>query len=176
MTNCSLPVSPHFHCRNVRACLHVPGLIKELQKGLHLQWSLCMLVSGEYYRMSLVRLLTQPVGERRCASTWFAVNSQRYDWTGSRQRGSKGDHSTIICHICSDSQTQENCRSLWSSPVGLIRFGNPFEFRPAAFTMDATIYQILFGEFGDSKCSLIDAFQDTFYENASFSLMNIDGR
>ena len=41
--------------------------------------------------------------------------------------------------------------------------------------MDATIYQIIFEEFGDPNCSLMDAFQDTFYENASFSLMNIDG-
>uniref|UniRef100_A0A4W5QDB8 Corticotropin releasing hormone receptor 2 n=1 Tax=Hucho hucho TaxID=62062 RepID=A0A4W5QDB8_9TELE len=41
--------------------------------------------------------------------------------------------------------------------------------------MDATIYQIIFGEFGDPNCSLMDAFQDTFYENASFSLMDFDG-
>uniref|UniRef100_A0A667ZDD3 Corticotropin releasing hormone receptor 2 n=1 Tax=Myripristis murdjan TaxID=586833 RepID=A0A667ZDD3_9TELE len=41
--------------------------------------------------------------------------------------------------------------------------------------MDATIYQIIFGEFGDPNCSLIDAFQDTFFENASFSLLSGDG-
>ena len=42
--------------------------------------------------------------------------------------------------------------------------------------MDATIYQIILGEFGDLNCSLMDAFQDTFYENISFSLLNIDGK
>jgi len=42
-------------------------------------------------------------------------------------------------------------------------------------TMDVTIYQIILGEFGDLNCSLMDAFQDTFYENVSFSLLNIDG-
>lgn len=41
--------------------------------------------------------------------------------------------------------------------------------------MDATIFQIFIGEFGDPNCSLMDAFQDTFYENASFSLLNFDG-
>lgn len=42
--------------------------------------------------------------------------------------------------------------------------------------MDATIYQIIFGEFGDLNCSLIDAFQDTFLENASLSLLGTDGK
>ena len=42
--------------------------------------------------------------------------------------------------------------------------------------MDATIYQILFGELGDLNCSLIDAFQDTFLENASLSLLSTDGK
>lgn len=43
--------------------------------------------------------------------------------------------------------------------------------------MDATIFQIFIGEFGDPNCSLMDAFQDTFYENVSFSLdlLNFDG-
>lgn len=41
--------------------------------------------------------------------------------------------------------------------------------------MDATIYQIIFGEFGDPNCSVMDSFQDSFYENASFSLMDFDG-
>ncbi|KAI3374300.1 hypothetical protein L3Q82_006140 [Scortum barcoo] len=41
--------------------------------------------------------------------------------------------------------------------------------------MDATIYQIIFGELGDLNCSLIDAFQDTFLENASLSLLSSDG-
>lgn len=41
--------------------------------------------------------------------------------------------------------------------------------------MDATIFQIFIGEFGDPNCSLMDAFQDTLYENVSFSLMNFDG-
>lgn len=40
--------------------------------------------------------------------------------------------------------------------------------------MDATIFQI-FMEFGDPNCSLMDAFQDSLYENASFSLINFDG-
>lgn len=42
--------------------------------------------------------------------------------------------------------------------------------------MDATIYQIIFGELGDINCSLIDAFQDTFLENASLSLLSTDGK
>ncbi len=42
--------------------------------------------------------------------------------------------------------------------------------------MDATIYEIIFGELGDLNCSLIDAFQDTFLENASLSLLSADGK
>lgn len=42
--------------------------------------------------------------------------------------------------------------------------------------MDATIYQIILGELGDLNCSLIDAFQDTFLENASLSLLSTDGK
>lgn len=42
--------------------------------------------------------------------------------------------------------------------------------------MDATIYQIIFGELGDINCSLMDAFQDTFLENASLSLLSTDGK
>lgn len=41
--------------------------------------------------------------------------------------------------------------------------------------MDATIYQIIFGELADLNCTLIDALQDTFMENASLSLQSIDG-
>uniref|UniRef100_A0A8D0D903 Corticotropin releasing hormone receptor 2 n=1 Tax=Sander lucioperca TaxID=283035 RepID=A0A8D0D903_SANLU len=41
--------------------------------------------------------------------------------------------------------------------------------------MDATLYPILFGELGDLNCSLIDALQDTFLENAPLSLLSIDG-
>ncbi|MBN3307698.1 CRFR2 factor, partial [Amia calva] len=40
--------------------------------------------------------------------------------------------------------------------------------------MDATMFQILIGEF-DPNCSLVDAFQDTFYDNASFSFLDFDG-
>lgn len=47
--------------------------------------------------------------------------------------------------------------------------------RVKARTMDATIYQIIFGELGDLNCSLIDAFQDTFLENASLSFLSTDG-
>lgn len=51
-------------------------------------------------------------------------------------------------------------------------------FRPevAARTMDATIYEIIFGELGDLNCSLIEAFQDTFLENASLPLLSTDGK
>lgn len=42
--------------------------------------------------------------------------------------------------------------------------------------MDATLYQIIFGELGDLNCSLIDAFQDTFLENASLSFLSTDGK
>lgn len=41
--------------------------------------------------------------------------------------------------------------------------------------MDATIFQIIFGELADLNCTLIDALQDTFMENASLSLQSIDG-
>uniref|UniRef100_A0A3Q3MZ30 G-protein coupled receptors family 2 profile 1 domain-containing protein n=1 Tax=Labrus bergylta TaxID=56723 RepID=A0A3Q3MZ30_9LABR len=41
--------------------------------------------------------------------------------------------------------------------------------------MDATFYQIIFGELADLNCSLMDAFQDTFLENASLSLLTTDG-
>uniref|UniRef100_A0A3Q0STF9 G-protein coupled receptors family 2 profile 1 domain-containing protein n=1 Tax=Amphilophus citrinellus TaxID=61819 RepID=A0A3Q0STF9_AMPCI len=41
--------------------------------------------------------------------------------------------------------------------------------------MDATIYEIIFGELGDLNCSLMEAFQDTFSENASLSLLSADG-
>uniref|UniRef100_A0AAY4CUN9 Corticotropin-releasing factor receptor 2 n=1 Tax=Denticeps clupeoides TaxID=299321 RepID=A0AAY4CUN9_9TELE len=34
--------------------------------------------------------------------------------------------------------------------------------------MDATILHILIGEFAEANCSLVDAFQDTFHENASW--------
>uniref|UniRef100_H2UD75 Corticotropin releasing hormone receptor 2 n=1 Tax=Takifugu rubripes TaxID=31033 RepID=H2UD75_TAKRU len=34
---------------------------------------------------------------------------------------------------------------------------------------------IIFGELGDINCSLMDAFQDTFLENTSLSLLNTDG-
>lgn len=39
--------------------------------------------------------------------------------------------------------------------------------------MDTTIYHIIFGELADLNCTLIDALQDTFMENAS--LLSIDG-
>uniref|UniRef100_A0A3B4GHJ3 G-protein coupled receptors family 2 profile 1 domain-containing protein n=2 Tax=Haplochromini TaxID=319058 RepID=A0A3B4GHJ3_9CICH len=41
--------------------------------------------------------------------------------------------------------------------------------------MDATVYEIIFGELGDLNCSLIEAFQDTFLANASLSLLSTDG-
>lgn len=41
--------------------------------------------------------------------------------------------------------------------------------------MDATIYEIIFGELGDVNCSLVEAFHDTFLENASLSLLSADG-
>ncbi|MEQ2300180.1 hypothetical protein AMECASPLE_022682 [Ameca splendens] len=47
--------------------------------------------------------------------------------------------------------------------------------KQTAFTMDATIYEIILGELAEMNCSLIEHFQDTFYENASFSLLSADG-
>ncbi|KAM9790962.1 corticotropin-releasing factor receptor 2 isoform 3-T3 [Syngnathus typhle] len=41
--------------------------------------------------------------------------------------------------------------------------------------MDATLYQIIFGELLDLNCTLLDAFQDTLWENASLSLLGTDG-
>lgn len=46
----------------------------------------------------------------------------------------------------------------------------------AAVVMDATIYEIIFGELGDLNCSLVEAFHDTFLENASLSLLSADGK
>ena len=42
--------------------------------------------------------------------------------------------------------------------------------------MDATIYEIIFGELGDLNCSLVEAFHDTLLENASLSLLSSDGK
>uniref|UniRef100_A0A8C6LWN0 G-protein coupled receptors family 2 profile 1 domain-containing protein n=1 Tax=Nothobranchius furzeri TaxID=105023 RepID=A0A8C6LWN0_NOTFU len=41
--------------------------------------------------------------------------------------------------------------------------------------MDATIYEIIVGELGDLNCSLIEQFNDSFWENASLSLLSSDG-
>lgn len=86
--------------------------------------------------------------------------------------------------------SQRERRALHSSSL-LLRFTSPWTpqcaARPSARphlesssrvnarTMDATIYQIIFGELGDLNCSLIDAFQDTFLENASLSFLSTDG-
>uniref|UniRef100_A0A672K8B9 G-protein coupled receptors family 2 profile 1 domain-containing protein n=1 Tax=Sinocyclocheilus grahami TaxID=75366 RepID=A0A672K8B9_SINGR len=41
--------------------------------------------------------------------------------------------------------------------------------------MDASLFQFFIEEFGDTNCTLIDAFQDTLYENSSFASMSVDG-
>ena len=41
--------------------------------------------------------------------------------------------------------------------------------------MDATVYEIILGELGELNCSLVEAFHDTFLENASLSLLSADG-
>uniref|UniRef100_A0A8B9JS25 G-protein coupled receptors family 2 profile 2 domain-containing protein n=1 Tax=Astyanax mexicanus TaxID=7994 RepID=A0A8B9JS25_ASTMX len=41
--------------------------------------------------------------------------------------------------------------------------------------MDTTLFQLFLGEFGEPNCSLMDAFQDTFYQNSSLTLMSLDG-
>ncbi|KAM8839121.1 corticotropin-releasing factor receptor 2 isoform 1-T1 [Synchiropus picturatus] len=41
--------------------------------------------------------------------------------------------------------------------------------------MDASIYHIVFGELEELNCTLVDAFQDTFWENATLSLLSADG-
>uniref|UniRef100_A0A9J7X6U1 Uncharacterized protein n=2 Tax=Cyprinus carpio TaxID=7962 RepID=A0A9J7X6U1_CYPCA len=41
--------------------------------------------------------------------------------------------------------------------------------------MDASLFQFFIEEFGDTNCTLMDAFQDTFYENSSFVSMSVDG-
>lgn len=80
-------------------------------------------------------------------------------------------------YCCSVSQTQRHTAGL--CVLLLLLLDSPssgINLTPVQFsTMDATIYQIIFGEFGDPNCSLIEAFQDTFWENASFSLQSIDG-
>jgi len=41
--------------------------------------------------------------------------------------------------------------------------------------MDASLFQFFIEEFGDSNCTLVDAFQHTLYGNASFASMSVDG-
>ncbi len=41
--------------------------------------------------------------------------------------------------------------------------------------MDASLFQFFIEEFGDTNCTLMDAFQDTLYENSSFASMSVDG-
>ncbi|XP_026062791.1 corticotropin-releasing factor receptor 2-like [Carassius auratus] len=41
--------------------------------------------------------------------------------------------------------------------------------------MDASLFQFFIEEFGDANCTLMDAFQDTLYENSSFASMSVDG-
>lgn len=80
-------------------------------------------------------------------------------------------------YCCSDSQARGHrwaaCSRLLSDPEGKKKLALS---KAAARTMDATIYQIIFGELGDLNCSLIDAFQDTFMENASLSFLSADGK
>lgn len=77
------------------------------------------------------------------------------------------------CHYCFLRSTSPWAAlgSVCPSPVGF-GINHYWERR----TMDATIYHIIFGELGDINCSLIDAFQDTFLENASLSLLSTDGK
>lgn len=80
-------------------------------------------------------------------------------------------------YCCSDSQARGHrwaaCSHLLSDPEEKKKLALS---KAAARTMDATIYQIIFGELGDLNCSLIDAFQDTFMENASLSFLSADGK
>lgn len=94
----------------------------------------------------------------------------------ARGRGSQQEHRAL--HL---SLLTLRFRSPWTplgpvcaSPLGLGI--NRSSFKAAARAMDATIYQIIFGELGDLNCSLIDAFQDTFLETASLSLLSTDGK
>lgn len=48
--------------------------------------------------------------------------------------------------------------------------------KQSAFTMDASVYDIILGELEELNCSLIEHFQDTFYENASLALLSADGK
>uniref|UniRef100_A0A8C2F8U2 Corticotropin releasing hormone receptor 2 n=2 Tax=Cyprinus carpio TaxID=7962 RepID=A0A8C2F8U2_CYPCA len=41
--------------------------------------------------------------------------------------------------------------------------------------MDASLFQFFIEEFGDTNCTLMDAVQDTLYENSSFASMSVDG-
>lgn len=42
--------------------------------------------------------------------------------------------------------------------------------------MDPTIYHIILAELEDLNCSLLDAFQDSVLENASWALLSADGK
>lgn len=78
------------------------------------------------------------------------------------------------CHYCLLRFTSPwtPLGSICPSPAG---FGiNLALFKARA--MDATIYQVIFGELGDLNCSLIDALQNTFLDNASLSLLSTDGK
>lgn len=76
-------------------------------------------------------------------------------------------------YCCSDSAAHERRWARSVHPLSDREF-TAYHFR--ARTMEATIYQILFGELGDLNCSLMDAFQDTFLENATLSLLSTDGK
>ncbi len=93
----------------------------------------------------------------------------------ARGRGSQQEHralSTLSLLLLRFTSPRTPLGSECPSPLGLGINRSSFEAR----VMDATIYQIIFGDLGDLNCSLIDAFQDTFLENASSSLLSTDGK
>lgn len=94
---------------------------------------------------------------------------QGSDWSGTRIAAG----ALPICRYGrSDSQAHEHRWDPRVHPLILRIKLSLFRAR----NMDATIYQIIFGELGDLNCSLIEAFQDTFLENASLSLLSTDGK
>lgn len=105
------------------------------------------------------------------------------DWSGARMAGRQRELGALSVRVISAAPTLRISRTLLLlpappsilSPSPQNHCGFKICLLRKSPAMDATIYQIIFGELADLNCTLIDALQDTFMENASLSLQSIDG-
>lgn len=104
-----------------------------------------------------------------CCSTWTEERMRGADWSQTRRAPSR----IALLSACRYCRCEPQAREQRRAQGVHLRSGSEWV---STDTMDATIYQIIFGELGDLNCSLIDAFQDTFLENASLSLLSSDGK